>query len=57
MKPKKVSCSIPFVKIVLTNGTGIPGYWHFESGEGRVSEDVLLDPDGLTHVLLLLSPC
>ena len=23
-----------------------PGYWNFENGVTRVSEDVLLDPDG-----------
>ena len=27
-----------------------PGYWHFENGVRRVSEDVLLDPDGLPHI-------
>ena len=30
-----------------------PGYWHFENGVTRVSEDVLLDPDVLPHVLAL----
>ncbi len=33
-----------------------PGYWHFENGVRRVSEDVLLDPDGLHHVLALTVP-
>ena len=33
-----------------------PGYWHFENGVRRVSEDVLLDPDGLPHVLALAVP-
>ena len=31
-----------------------PGYWHLENGVRRVSEDVLLDPDGLPHVLVLV---
>ena len=34
-----------------------PGYWHFENGVRRVSEDVLLDPDGLPHVLALAATC
>ena len=33
-----------------------PVYWHFENGVRRVSEDVLLDPDGLPHVLALAVP-
>ena len=33
-----------------------PGYWQFENGVRRVSEDVLLDPDGLPHVLALAVP-
>ena len=33
-----------------------PGYWNFENGVTRVSEDVLLDPDGLPHVLALDVP-
>ena len=32
------------------------GYWHFENGATRVIEDVLLDPDGLLHVLALDVP-
>ena len=28
-----------------------PGYWHFENGIEKVSEDVLLDPDGLPLAL------
>ena len=31
-----------------------PGYWHFENGVRRVSEDVLLD--GLPRVLALAVP-
>ena len=33
-----------------------PGYLHFENGVRRISEDVLLDPDGLPHVLVLPVP-
>ena len=33
-----------------------PGYWHFENVVRRVSEDVLLDPDGLPYVLPLAVP-
>ena len=33
-----------------------PGYWHFENGVRKVSEDVLLDPDGQPHVLALAVP-
>ena len=33
-----------------------PGYWHCKNGVTRVSEDVLLDPDGLPHVLSLAVP-
>ena len=31
-----------------------PGYWHFENGVRKVSEDVLMD---YLMSLLLLSPC
>ncbi len=30
-----------------------PGYWHFENGVRKVSEDVLLDHVRLPHVLVL----
>ena len=33
-----------------------PGYWHFENGVTKVSEDVLLHPDVLAHVLALAVP-
>ncbi len=32
------------------------GYWYFENCVTRVSEVVLLDPDGLPHVLALAVP-
>ena len=34
-----------------------PGYWNLENSVTRVSEDVLLDPDGLPHVLALAATC
>ena len=51
LRPKKVSCSMPFAIIVLNLY-----YWHFENDVTRVSEDVLLDPDRLPHVLALAAP-
>ena len=44
---------MPFVIIVLHFFTG---YWHFKNGVTRVIEDVLLDPDGIPHVLALAVP-
>ena len=33
-----------------------PGYWNLENSVTRVSEVVLLDPDGLPHVLAVPLP-
>ena len=52
----KPSCSMPFVIINNCFEFVFYGYWHFENGGTRISEDVFLDPDGLPHVLDLAVP-
>ena len=43
---------MPFV--IIGSNFFFTGYWHFENGVTRFVEDVLLDPDGLPHVLDLV---